>query len=373
MKKVGLIINPIAGMGGRVGLKGTDGPEILKEAIALGAKPLASQRAKQALTQLKLSSQEFEIIAAPQQMGGQLGQELGLNLSLIDMPLEGESTASDTKNAAEILCSQYELDLLLFVGGDGTARDIYDVVNEKVPVLGIPAGVKIHSGVFAVNPTIGGRLASLFLNGEIDEVTDLEVMDIDEQAFRSGRVTAKLYGYMKVPYAAQMVQGQKASSGITAEDSILGIAEWVCDHMEADTYYFIGPGTTTNAILTEMDLEGTLLGVDVVYNRQLIKKDAGEKDLLFYLSQGPAEIIVTIIGGQGYIFGRGNQQFSPEVLKKLGPAKVQVVATLDKLQALRKALLVDTGDEKLDQEFSGYTRVRTGYGTEAVKKVVAFY
>jgi predicted polyphosphate/ATP-dependent NAD kinase len=262
------------------------------------------------------------------------------------------------------------VDLLLFAGGDGTARDIHAAVGEELPVLGIPAGVKIHSAVFATTPANAGSLAALYLQGRVEGLREAEVMDIDEEAFRQGAVSAKLYGYLLVPYRTSLVQNLKMAS-VGGEASLDAIAQEIVEQMEPDFLYLIGPGTTTRAIAAELGLDKTLLGVDVVLDGELLAADVNEAQLLDLLETGRrANIIVTPIGGQGHIFGRGNQQLSPQVIKKVGKDSIIVVSTKEKLYSLgTRPLLVDTGDAAVDQMLGGYLTVVTGYRERAVRKV----
>jgi predicted polyphosphate/ATP-dependent NAD kinase len=262
-----------------------------------------------------------------------------------------------------------EVNLLLFAGGDGTARDICNAVGTGIPVLGIPAGVKIHSAVYATSPRSAGDLAALYLQGRVSSLREAEVMDIDEAAFRRGIVSAKLYGYLKIPFRTSLVQNLKVASAGEAA-SLAGIAYDVVEKMEDDRFYIIGPGTTTRAIADELGLEKTLIGVDVVLNRELLATDVNEAQLLKLLEGREAKIIVTPIGGQGCIFGRGNQQISPKVIETVGRDNVIVVSTKEKLYALgRRSLWTDTGDRDVDKMLSGYMRVVTGYNERAVRKV----
>jgi predicted polyphosphate/ATP-dependent NAD kinase len=263
------------------------------------------------------------------------------------------------------------VNLLLFAGGDGTARNIYDVVRHKVPVLGIPSGVKIHSAVFAVNPRGAGEVAVLFLEGGLTKIRISEVMDIDEPAFRSGKVVGKLYGTLRVPEENKYVQSAKCGGIQSEKEALYGIAASVIELMEEpDCYFIIGSGTTTKVIMDTLGLEKTLLGVDIIRNKVGAAKDVGENMLMDFIRKKKAKIIVTVIGGQGHIFGRGNQQISPRVIREVGCENIVVVATREKLASLRgRPLLVDTGDEKLDRDLTGYIKVITGYGDYAVCKL----
>ncbi len=369
MKKLGLIVNPMAGIGGSVGLKGSDGEEIQRRALELGAVPHAGDRAAQALVHLK-SVPELEIITYPAEMGEDASVKAGFSPTVIGTITPGHTTAEDTRRAAREM-EQLGVDLLLFAGGDGTARDIYEAVGTDLPVLGIPAGVKIHSAVFATNPASAGELAALYLQGKVTALREEEVMDIDEDAVRRGIVSARLYGYLKVPYRQSFVQSSKVES-IGEEAAKAALAEDIVERMENGCMYIIGPGTTTRAITDALGLPKTLIGVDVVLDRKLIAGDANEAKLLALLQghDGCVKIIVTPIGGQGYIFGRGNQQISPEIIRRVGRDNIIVVSTPGKLHALgHRPLLVDTGDPEVDEMLSGYMTVVTGYNERAVRKV----
>lgn len=378
-KLLGLIVNPVAGIGGSVGLKGSDGKEIQQKALALGAVPRARDRAMEAVERLRpdegLLMEGLQILTYPGEMGEDIARACGFEpvvIGSIEGSIElGSTTAQDTRDAARKMMD-LGVDLILFAGGDGTARDVFQAVGLEVPVLGIPAGVKIHSAVYATHPRSAGELAALYLQGRGAGLREAEVMDIDENAFRHNALSVQLFGYLKIPFRPSLVQSQKMPS-VGEGASVAAIAEDMTGHMEDGILYIIGPGTTTRAITDELGLEKTLLGVDVVLDRGLVARDANETQLLALLNAhagGQARIIVTPIGGQGYIFGRGNQQISPKVIDIVGRENVVVVSTPDKLHALgTQPLLVDTGDRAVDEMLSGYTTVVTGYNERAVRKV----
>jgi predicted polyphosphate/ATP-dependent NAD kinase len=367
-RKLGLIVNPIAGLGGRVGLKGSDGAEIQKKALELGAVPQSLNRAVQALERVTSIKDDLEIITYPSEMGEDATKECGFDPIVVGSIRKGKTTAEDTKNAAREML-RLGVDLLLFAGGDGTARDIYDAIGEGMPVLGIPAGVKIHSAVFGISPRSAGNLAVLYFRGRCD-VREAEVMDVDEEAIRQGIVSAKLYGYLRIPFEKRLIQGVKTPSSGGEKEAMEAIAYEIVDAMKDDYLYIIGPGTTTRAITSKLGLNKTLVGVDVILNRRLAGTDVNEAQLLRLLEKRKAKIIITPIGGQGYIFGRGNQQISPEVIKKVGRDNIMVVAAPEKINSLRgRPFLVDTGDRAVDRMLSGYIRVVTGYNEHVIYKI----
>jgi predicted polyphosphate/ATP-dependent NAD kinase len=363
-----LIVNPIAGIGGPVGLKGSDGAEVQRKALALGAVRQSLERATEALRRIE-RREDLEIVTYPGEMGEDAARGCGCAPTVIGSIKPGETTAQDTERAAREM-ARLNVDLLMFAGGDGTARDIYNAVGEGLPVLGIPAGVKIHSAVFGASPRSAGDLAARYLQGSVSRLREAEVMDIDEEAVRRGVVSAMLYGYLKIPFRRRLLQGLKTPSSPGEEVAMAAIAADVVSGMEDGWLYVIGPGTTTRAITSRLGLDKTLIGVDVVADGRLIAVDVNESQLLDLMEGRRARIVVTPIGGQGYIFGRGNQQISPAVLERAGRENIIVVGTTGKIHALRgRPLRVDTGDRDVDEMLSGHVRVVTGYNERIVYRV----
>lgn len=371
MKRLGLIVNPVAGIGGKVGLKGSDGIETYLQAIRLGAKPESGEKARIALSALHEIADRFEIVTFPGEMGEESCKRSGLHCRVIGST-QGRTTAQDTVCAAKMLVN-YGVDLLVFAGGDGTARNILDAVGDSFPTLGIPTGCKIHSGVYAVNPRIAGNLLRKFVCGEVQMLKKAEVMDIDEALFRKGEVQARLYGYLTIPDEKRMVQNMKSGRGLSETATLDLLANCLADHWEDDTLYIVGTGSTTAAVMKKLGLENTLLGVDLVFQRKLIASDCTEAQILAAVSTHPkVKILVTVIGGQGYIFGRGNQQISAAVIEKVGKENILVVATKNKILSLfGQPLYVDTGSEAMNQHLKGYIRVIVGYDDYIMMRVEA--
>ena len=363
---LGLIINPVAGLGGSVALKGSD--DVADKALALGAEPLANKRAMQALTALQPYAQHIKIITVANQMGQSACQHLGLQHQVVYTPQSDNTTNEDTRAAAKLMLAQ-KVDVIVFAGGDGTARDICAVCethgqNESL-VLGIPAGCKIHSGVYAVTPNAAGKILAAMAKGEMTSVTEADVMDIDEQAFRRGVVKAKLFGDMNVPAELRYIQATKSGGKESPQLVLLDIADFVIEQMQADIHYVMGSGSTVAFIMEQLGVSNTLLGVDIVHQMQVKHADVTAKQLLDYAKQVGREhirLVITAIGGQGHILGRGNQQLSAEFIRYIGKENIIIVATKSKLQALNgRPLLVDSGDELLDQQLQGLVKVTTGY------------
>ena len=369
VKKLGLIVNPIAGLGGAVGLKGTDGVFAYRKALEMGAVPRAAPRAVGALREIGRLD-DLEVLTYPGAMGADEARSAGLSPNVVGSVDGGDTSADDTRRAALELAGLC-VDLILFAGGDGTARDLCGAVGDGVPALGIPAGVKMYSGVYATTPRAAGRAASQFLAGEAPHTKLGEVMDIDENAFRHGNVQARLYGYLRVPEDTSHVQATKSPSQADEGEAILAIAGEVVDSMRPDTLYILGPGTTTKGIADVLGVSKTLLGVDAVLDGKIAASDAAESELIALLDGGrPAKIVVTAIGGQGYIFGRGNQQIGADVIRRVGRDNVVVVATRRKLSSLgRRPLMVDTGSRDVDRMLSGYIMVTTGRAESAMVRV----
>ncbi len=371
--RVGLIVNPIAGMGGKVGLKGTDGEATLDKARALGAEPLANTRAEAALAAASWQRGTLELLTFAGDMGETTATKAGLEPTVIGNSRAGASDAGDTAAAARAMLER-DVGLILFAGGDGTARDIFQVIGQEVPVLGIPTGVKMHSAVFATGPASAGRLAAEYLRGGTAGIglADAEIMDIDEEEQRRNRLSAKLFGYARVPFERRALQYAKAASHVSGQAKLDALGRDTAAGMEQDVLYIIGPGSTTQRLLQHLGLEGSLLGVDVVLNGKAVVRDASEADLLQALDGHEARIISGVIGGQGFLFGRGNQQISAGVIRRVGVDNLMVVAAVEKLIALpTNRLLVDTGDSDLDADLSGFMRVHTGPGETMMLAVAA--
>ena len=370
MKKLGFIVNPMAGIGGKVGLKGSDGDTIQKKALELGATPESGKKALITMKALKQVEDSLEIYTYPAEMGADVCREAGLKHTVLGNIEKGRTTPEDTIRAARAL-RDAKLDLLLFAGGDGTARNVMDAVGTSIPVLGIPTGCKIHSGVYAVNPRTAGILMGEFALGKVRETREAEVMDIDEDLFRQGIVQARLYGYLRIPNEAKMVQNLKSGQRFSEGASIELLSNYIADNWEDDVLYIVGTGSTTAAIMKKLGLPNTLLGVDLTYGRKPIASDCTEREILRIMRDySKFKIIVTVIGGQGYIFGRGNQQISASVIKKVGRDNIIVAASKNKILSLfGKPLYVDTGDEEVNSMLRGYMRVIVGYGESVMAKV----
>ena len=377
MLTLGLIINPLAGIGGAVGLKGSDGADTVAKALALGAEKRAVLRTQQALEVFR-HLDGFQLLTCAGEMGQQLAEQLNLPYQLINPPaacsssttLSDSTTAAHTRQAAQKMVAE-GVDLLLFAGGDGTARDVCASVPESTLVLGIPAGVKIHSGVFGVTPTAAGEVVKRLLEGQLVDVSEAEVRDLDEDAFRQGQVRARHFGELRVPCEGHFVQAVK-QGGIEDESlSVADIAAWMVEEMEDDCLYFIGSGKTTRAVSDELGVDSTLLGVDAVLNGQLLAVDINEADIRALLEQhDQARAILSVMGGQGHILGRGNQQFSPHVLEALGRENIHLISTKSKLSSLDgRPLIIDSGDPELDKCWAGVMEVITGYRDRVVYPV----
>lgn len=366
MKKLGLLINPVAGMGGSVGLKGTD--HMVEEAIRRGAKPRANDRVRQALKELLDIKNELEIVTCPGDMGEDTAKSMGFKTTVLHAGSRRslkdlfDSSRTDTIVLSRAM-EEAGVDLLLFAGGDGTARDIYEGVGTELPALGIPAGVKIHSPVYAKNPQSAGDLAKLWLTGKVTKTAEQEVLDIDEELYRQEIINTRLYGYLSVPLERVFTQNRKAPTPLSETASIESIAHEIVEHMEQDTYYLIGAGTTTRGVMQMLGLKNTLIGVDLIQNKELVANDVYGDKILDYIKGKKTKLIVTVTGGQGFLFGRGNQQITPEVIREIGKENIIILGTKAKLAEFHhQPFLVDTPDEELNRELCGYYRVITAYG-----------
>ncbi len=375
---IGLLVNPIAGMGGRVGLKGTD--DVLEEAIKRGATPVAPGRALEFLTalesiiiSLKLRDQ-IRIITCPGKMGEDVLQEAGLKHEVVDIDIENSTDAEDTKDCVLALYEE-DVRLLVFVGGDGTARDILDAVNvydlDDLLILGVPSGVKMYSGIFVVNPADAAEVVRLVFDGTA-KTAEFEIMDADEKSIRKDQFVINLYGYLKGPSVPARFQGAKQASPETTDEyeAQEAIAKYVIEQIDQDGTYILGPGTTLKTLTNLLEVKKTTLGVDV-YKQGKMHLDVNEEEILALVDDfSKAWIIVSPIGHQGMLFGRGNQQISPRIIDSVGRDRIIVICTPSKLKGIAdETLRVDTGDTQIDDMLRGYIRVVTDYNEMRLIKI----
>ncbi|WP_250658021.1 ATP-NAD kinase family protein [Alkalimarinus coralli] len=371
MFKIGLIVNPVAGIGGPAGLKGSDGENIYQKAKSLGFEAKAIQRAMIVVNFLEPFADSLAFITCSGSMGEDCLKHSTLNYTAVYAAEdESHTRAEDTRQAALSVMGA-GVDLILFVGGDGTARDICSVVGTNQPVLGIPAGVKMHSGVFAVTPKAAGQLVADMIHGGLVSIAESEVRDIDEIAFREGVVKSRHYGEMLTPQEGRYLQHVKCGGKELEELVLDDIAAEITESMEDDTLYVMGSGGTVMHIKRSLcSDECSLLGVDLFLNHKLVAKDVNERQLHDWLSEYPGRLVITLIGGQGHLFGRGNQQLSPRNLRKIGLENISIVATKSKIKEMEgRPLVVDTGDDQLDKQLAGMRQIITGYDDRIVYPV----
>ena len=369
---MGFIVNPIAGMGGRVGLKGTD--DVLERAIQMGAKPVAPSRAIEFLRKLKTLQLESTItmITCPGTMGEDEAKIVTFPATNLPLPLKSKTTAEDTKLAVKQMIGE-RVDLIVFVGGDGTAKDILDAMRnvKMAPVLGVPSGVKMYSGVFTINPSEAAEVVKAF-SEKATQLMDFEIMDVDENAIRRDRFSVGLYGFLRGPFVPMRLQGSKQVSPETLDEheNQMAVARFIVENMDPDGTYILGPGTTIKCVADLLGVEKTLLGVDI-YRDEAVMKDVNERKIMQKIKDFQNTwIIVSPIGRQGMLFGRGNQQITPEIIRKVGKERIIVAATKNKIRSIEGGVLrVDTGDLETDDLLRGYIKVVTDYREWRLMKV----
>jgi|Deesub1362B_J571_1020462.scaffolds.fasta_scaffold00003_235 predicted polyphosphate/ATP-dependent NAD kinase len=373
---IGFIVNPIAGMGGRVGLKGTDG--VVALARKLGAKPVSPYRAREFIDCLlntigkERPAPEFFTCSEP--MGEDILLRYNFPYQVLYRPVDMETSRQDTIKAVHEIIDK--VDILVFVGGDGTARDVYDALKEAdkldKPILGVPSGVKMYSGVFAATPCDAAEVLYQAFHNRI-RYEWAEVIDIDENAFRSDRLEVKIYGQLKVPYIPMAIQSGKTATILT-EDEVenqRAIARTLIEEMDPEALYILGPGTTVKAVADELDIKKTILGVDAYYKGKVYNDINEEKIKMLMQKAGKTYIVITPIGRQGFILGRGNLQISPEILEKIPKENIIILATHKKLGEIEGGVLrVDTHSKDLDKKLKGYMKVIIDYKTWRLVKVI---
>jgi len=361
---MGFLVNPIAGMGGRVGLKGTD--NVSNKAFAMGAKPVSPIKAIEFLKRLKKLelTGKINLLTCPGVMGEDEVKSAGLKTEILSMSIGTETSAEDTKLAVKLM-DELHVDLIVFVGGDGTARDIFDALKGKttVVVLGVPSGVKMYSGIFAASVMDAAHVVQAFMEGEA-QITDFEIVDADEDAIRSDRFSTRLYGFLKGPFVPMRLLGSKQMSLETLDEheNQMAVARFVVEDMNPKATYILGPGTTIKCIADLLGIEKTLLGVDIYRDKKVIKDVNEEKILRAITDWNNTWIVLSPIGRQGMLLGRGNQEISPEILRRVGKEHLIVAATRSKIQGIDGSVLrVDTGDAQVDEMLRGYIKVAIDY------------
>jgi len=368
LRRIGFFVNPIAGIGGRAGFKGSDDPRLVEKALKMGFTSPAPDRAMRVFEGLLPLADRVKVFAYAGKMGSKILERIGFPHEVVGEEKD-KTTAEDTVKACQMFKS-LKVDLIVFCGGDGTARDVCSAIGTEVPALGIPSGVKMYSSVFAKDLDAATRLLKAFLEQDLP-LREAEVVDVDEERFRRDKLSIKLYGYLLVPYEPELVQLSKSIIQEDADEAEnkRAIARYIVEQMERDVLYILGPGSTVKAITDELGQPKTLLGVDLMVNGKVVARDVSEKEILSFLdAYDKAKVVVTVIGRQGHIFGRGNQQISPAVLRKVGLDNVIIIATRRKIKET-PVLHVDTGDEELDASFKPYVRVLVDYNHELVVPV----
>ncbi|MGY6694940.1 MAG: ATP-NAD kinase family protein [Roseinatronobacter sp.] len=372
--RLGVIINPVAGLGGAVGLKGTDGYDIVTEAIRRGAKPQSGLRARRAFEILERAHPGLTVLVGPGQSGADWLAGINLDVQVLSSvpPLLG--TGADTRGLVKAMCGL--VDLIVFAGGDGTARDVL-ASAPSLPMLGIPCGVKMHSGVFALSPSSAGHLLAdlVALGPGRIRMSEAEIMDIDEAALRAGHIAPRLYGFASVPSRPRRMQASKGQPGPRDDQEALALAarEMVVG-LSAETVLIVGPGRSAGQVMSALGYAPSLLGVDAVTQDQLLARDASAETLKELLEgASEARLVLGVTGQQGFLLGRGNQQINADVIRAAGGrGALEIFATRAKLAALAQSCLwVDTGSASLDRSLTGYVRVRTGPGETQMIRINA--
>ncbi|WP_402844217.1 ATP-NAD kinase family protein [Microbacterium sp. GXS0129] len=391
---IGLLVNPIAGVGGPAGFAGSDGVGVQQAALAVGSLPRAGSRAVAALRVLAAAAPDTRVLTIGGAMGEDAVREAGLT-PVVVVPAGSPSTAADTVSAVGAL-RDAGVTLLLFAGGDGTARDIATALGPPISsreaparrsnpatrglsaaegvlaVLGIPAGVKMYSAAFAVSPAAAGAIAAEWVASGGLPVSEADVLDADEEELRRGETRPRLFATLPIPVRPGRTQARKAASPADEHAAVRAAAAGAVSRMRPGVSYLLGPGSTMREVARQLGIVGTPVGVDVVRDGALVLAGASERDLLEIVAAGPAQAVVTVIGGQGFLLGRGNQQLSAAVLRGLGPDPLLVVAAEQKLIDLHGApFIVDTGDATLDASLAGFVPVVTGAASTSIYPVSA--
>ena len=371
--RVGLVVNPIAGMGGSVGLAGTDGEQRLEQAILLGAKPRAGQRCTEFLEPLiaLLKTQQVTLLAAEGEAGSHWCDKAGIAAQKVVPPA---ADAKPTQSAVQALVEK-GIDLLVFVGGDGTARDVLAALPETVCALGVPAGVKMHSGVFAVTPAAAARVLANLLEGDLVALHPREVRDFPAVDGEPDRQQVVTFGELLVPDQGSYMQHTKVG-GVESEPLVVEeIAAYMAEQLADAQVLVLGPGSTLQAIKAKFGVQGSLRGFDVLVNGQ-VQRNVTETQLLEVLRRAEnPNVVLSFTRQQGFLLGRGNQQLSAQCLALLRwPQQITVVGSRTKLSSLQgRPLMIDTADKQLDALLSGVIPIIAGYDDQLLYRVACDY
>lgn len=362
---VGLLVNPVAGLGGPAGLSGSDGEEIQAEAIRRGSLPRSADRVGRMLRELSRRDVQVRLLVPAGPMGEDVAMLAGWVPDVV-LPARAEATtAADTTAAAAALVAA-GVDFIVFAGGDGTARDVMDGIGPDTVVLGIPAGVKMHSGVFARSPEAAAGILADAVRGA-GRTSVAEVVDIDEEARRRGILGSRLFGRVNVLGTSKQMQGGKVGSQAAPRDVLGGIASEVGQRLDPFAMVLLGPGTTVAAVAAAWGVDSTLLGIDVMHEGKVIASNCSAAELQSLTEGYPLQAVVSPIGGQGFLLGRGNQQLDETLLARLSDEQLIVVCTPEKLGSLAGGpFWIDTQDPELSRSLSGPRRVIIGRRQEAV-------
>jgi len=363
--RIGLIVNPIAGTGGPQGWKGTDAFSSESWSLFLESHSspsfLKAFMALRSLTDEILS--EIEWITVESFMGQDILDSLGFSYQLLDLSISSPSSSEDSKQAILEL-SSLNCDLVLFVGGDGTARDLFSSAPDQL-MIGIPGGVKIFSSCFLAHPE---NLLPLLTHGLYEGFNSNfeDVLDINEEKYRSGVLDISIYGAMKCPLVPHLLQGSKEASPTGVVDSPWeSIRSFLKEDGVYDQFVIAGPGSSVSYVLEPLTDDKTLLGVDVFSGGKVLSKDCSRDQILSFVSKNNIDksnihLIISPIGGQGFLFGRGNQQIPPSLLALIPRDNIHVVSSVAKISGL-ESLRIDTGDSEVDDQLIGFIKVITGY------------
>ena len=381
MARIGVLVNPDAGLGGRLGFKGSDGRA--DEARSSGAKDRAGPRMMEAITHIFNLIQskkclEFDLFVCGGKMGSDWIKEIPFpNLKVIG-DWQGKTSAKDTTLAVELLLEE-DVDLIMYAGGDGTTRDIIETLESleslELPLIGVPSGVKMYSGCFAEDTLAAAEVLAAWINGDLGFSTT-EVLDMDEESYRLGDWKIDMFGQAITPASPLWIQGSKHQVQAVGEDEVLeSLSEHILEiYVENENCLIIwGAGGSLNKIANLCNLDTTLLGIDISKGNKLIGTDLSEKELISILdnySENEIVLLLSPMGGQGFLIGRGNLQLSPDVLRKIGIDNIMGVATPAKLLSISR-IRIDTGDTSLDKEIRGkkYVKIIQGYRTIKIVKI----